>query len=392
MWLAVLFLSPSALADSTDIAPALDVPKKGSWDPKGKAIDPFGMGDAKRKGENYAEAIPLLVESVEVQPGCGKCLSALAGALRGAKRFEDAEKVGMVLVQLYPDRGDGWRRISDAWHDALESQKCIDATTKYLEIEKDDANYWWRRNRHVIQLGRYDEAVALLDGGEAAGVAKEDVACMRIQVHAAKGEPAAGRELWATCDAGENVDLRRETEGWLALAEGDTELAAKRLTMAGADDFARLTIALVRIESSQFEGALNLTTKLLETQGWAWDAHLVQAEALAGLGRGDEAWTALSRALMAEGWGEKHKAIGLEQVMLRARGQTWPKEVALRTEVLAIRLLAQKGDAAGAQAVYDQAVALHGESDRLKAALAPPAPPAPAAPAPAAPAPAPAPK
>jgi tetratricopeptide (TPR) repeat protein len=157
--------------------------------------------------------------------------------------------------------------------------------------------------------------------------------------------------------------------------------------MAGADDNARLTIALVRLEQHNYEGALNLTNKLLEERPWALDGQLAKAEALHGLGREDEALAALKAELLKDGWPELHEGMALEQVILRQRGTTWPKEVALRAEALAIAISVAKGDQAGAQALYDQAVKVSGENERLKAALQP-AP----APAPPAPAPAPAPK
>ena len=76
-------------------------------------------------------------------------------------------------------------------------------------------------------------------------------------------------------------------------------------------------------------------------------------------------------------WVEAHKSLGLEAVILRQRGMAWPKEVALRAALLMTKLLVAKGDLAGAQAIHDQAVAVHGANERLDAAMVP-ATPAPA--------------
>lgn len=392
---ALTFVAPIARAEepaagsdaaTADISDALKPAKKGKWDPKGKAIDPFGRGDAKRKQEAWGEAIPLLVESIDAQPGCGKCLSSLALALSGAERYDDAVKVAMVIVNLYPDRKEGWQRVSDVWDKAPQkSRECVDATTKYLEIEaaKSDSDMWWRRNRHLLQLAEIDEANKLLDGAEAAGLKKEDVSCLRIQLLAASDDPVGARDLWSACDQSENVDLKRYSEGWLALSEGETELAAKRLMMAGADNFARLTIAFLRIDESKYDMALNLTTKLLEDEEWA-DARLAKAQALHGLGKDDESLAELDAHLMGDGWVAKHQALSSDQVLLKPKGSEWPKSVGRQAATLEIQLLSAKGDAAKAKAVYDDAVKLYGEADLKAVEPAMPAPePAAAAPGPA---------
>lgn len=364
--LSLLFAieSPALAQDAAvDITPALASPKKPKWDPKGKAIGPFGRGDAKRKQEAWSEAVPLLVEALDAQPGCGKCLVSLAGALVGAERHEDAVKVGELINQLYPDRSEGWLKISDAWQAAGEPRKSVDAASEYLAAKKDDTALWWRRNKLLLQLGAFDEAGALLDGAEAAGVKKEDVACLRVQLLAAEAEVGPARELWPTCDESVNADLQRYSEGWLAMAEGDAELAAKRLTMAGADDFARVTIAFLRLDQSKPDMALNMLAKLERPAEWA-DAHLALALALNGVGKGTEALA----ELRDHGLGGV-PAVTAENVLLKPKGPEWPTEVARRAAILEIGLVALT-DAAEATALYEKAKAAFGESEAL-AAVAP---------------------
>ena len=52
LWLALPFALPGTTAhaqDGADIAPALVAPKKKvKWEAKGKAIEPYGLGNAKR--------------------------------------------------------------------------------------------------------------------------------------------------------------------------------------------------------------------------------------------------------------------------------------------------------------------------------------------------------
>jgi tetratricopeptide (TPR) repeat protein len=386
LWLALLAhpalgQAPDAPPPAQDIAPALAPPKKkAKWEAKGKALDPYGLGNTKRKQELWPEAIGLLVDSVEVQPGCGQCLNSLALTLDGAKRYDDSLHVGRLLDQLYPDRSDGRRRISDTLDAAQRAQECVEATTRFLELEKADTGMWWRRNRFLLQLGKFDEAATFLDGAVAAGLSKENTACLQIQVKAAQGDPVAARELWATCDAGDNLDLRRYSEGWLAMSEGDSETAAKRLVLAGADDFARLTIAYLRLEQKKPDLALNLVAKINENPAWGWasDLHLAHAEALHGTGKDTEALDLLQKTLMADGWAEKHKSWTLDSVLLKARGQGWPSQVGLRAAALEVSLLAATGQADPAKAIYDQAVAVYGEKPELTSALPPPPAPPPA--------------
>lgn len=354
-------------AAAAPIDSALSVPKKPKWDPKGKSIDPFGRGDAKRKQEDWAAAIPLLVTSLEKQPGCGKCLSSLAQSLTGAKRYEDAVRVGDVVNKLYPDRKEGWQRVSDTWTAAQREQEAIDATTKYLEIAKDDSNMWWRRNQFLMQLGQFDDAAKWFAGAEAAGLPKEDLACLKIQLMAAQSDPVGARDLWSTCDEGENLELRRYTEGWLALAEGDSDLAAKRLVLSGSDNFARLLIAFIRIDQGKYEMANNLVVRLLPDNDWALDAHLAHAESLHGLGKDDEALTVLQEHLTGEGWVERHKALSLEQMMLKPKGAAWPAEVGRRAVETQLEILHARGDA-GARGMYLEAAGIYGVSDTLKRA------------------------
>ncbi len=380
-WMVAAVLSTSAAHAedaNVDVTPALQTPKKAKWEAKGKALDPFGRGDTKRKNEDWAAALPLLVEAASKQPGCGKCLDSLSRALIGAERYEDAVKVADLLVQLYPDRDEGHLRISDAWTKAEDWEKAVQATTAILERDKANVGLWWRRNSALRELGWFDQAREFLDGAEAAGVAKPEIACLRITLRAAEGDAVGARGLWEECGTAGNLELKRYAEGWLAMAEGDVELAAKRLVLSGADEqMSRVALAFLRLDQGKHEGALNLSEKMLAEGGaHAWDAWLAKAMALKALGRNDDAAAALKSGPMADGWAEAHPEATATDVVLVARGPDWPKEVGRRAAALHIELLALAGDAEGAKALYDQAVAVHGESDDLKAALetAPPEP------------------
>jgi hypothetical protein len=232
---------------------------------------------------------------------------------------------------------------------------------------------WLRRNKILLELGRTDEANAILDA--ASPTLKEPtIACLRIQLLAATDQPAAARELWSTCDEEEDPDLRRTSEGWLAMAEGDLDLAARRLALSGSDDFARLTIALQRLEEKAYAAAFNLTTKLLETTAWAWDVRLARAEALHGLGRDAEALAELRAGPTAPGWEQVHGHLTPDHVLLKPRGSEWPRTVAERSLALEMTILVAQGQTAEAKALRDRAVPVHGDRPSFAAALTPTAP------------------
>jgi tetratricopeptide (TPR) repeat protein len=372
LWLA----APAHAEETTDLSPALVTVKKPKWDPKGKAIDPFGRGDAKRKKEEWEPAIGLLLQSLDAQPGCGKCLNSLSIALNGADRHADAAQVGEMIVQMFPDRSEGPMRVSTAWLDARELEKSLTATSLYLENDLEKANpaMWLRRNTILLELGKVDEANRILDGASPDPLKEATVACLRIQLLAATDQPAEARELWATCETEEDPDLRRTSEGWLAMAEGDHELAARRLALSGGTDLARLQIAQQRLDEKSYDAALNLTTKLLEQTGWAWDVRLTRAQALHGLGRDDEALAELHAGPTADGWETTHARPTPDHVLLKPRGKEWPRTVAERSLALEIEILVARGEVDKAKALHDRAVTVHGDKPGFAAALATTAP------------------
>jgi predicted negative regulator of RcsB-dependent stress response len=247
----------------------------------------------------------------------------------------------------------------------------VEAATKFLSIEakKTDSNMWFLRHRMLLQLGEYAAAEQWLGTAPSAGLAQPDQVCLKVQLLAAKGETVDARELWPKCDEGENVDLRRYTEGWLALAEGDQELAAKKLVLAGADDFGRLTIAYIRLDQQKPDMAHNLAVKVLEDSGWAADAQLANAEALLAMGKPTEALAEIDKGLMGDGWMEKHAAMAMDHVLLKTRGEGWPKEVAKRAALVKLKSVAAGGDYVAASLLKEQVAKVHGPSPELDAAL-----------------------
>jgi tetratricopeptide (TPR) repeat protein len=368
--LALAISTSPAQADEPDIAPALEQPKKAKWDPKGKAMDAYLQARIQMKKEDWAKATELYVDSLDKQAGCGKCLNELGDVLIGAERYDAAAETGKLLAELYPDKVHGWANVANAMRKKRDWQASIDALDKVIAIDADAGWAWNDRTDSYIQLGKTDDALEMLDGGTDAGIAAEDIACNRVLVYTARDDVDSAREQWETCTDSKSADLRRSAEGWLALTEGDAEKAAKSLMRAGTGDAIRLALAMARYEEGKLDASVNLIDKLLADLDWSpWDAHVVRAQALIGLDRGDEALEQLQAAILADGWVEAHPDAGAPQVLLKAKGKGWAKELGLTAAELAVSVLAAKGDREAAQALYDQAVTVYGETEGLKNAL-----------------------
>lgn len=362
--------APALAADDVDITPALAPPKKAKWDPKGKAMDDYLQARIQMKKEDWGKATELYVASLEKQAGCGKCLNELGDVLIGGERYDDAIASGKLLAELYPDKVNGWANVAAAEAKKRNWEGAIEALGKVLEIDGDATWAWMDRNDAYINLGHTDDALDTLDGAVDAGLKENDVACAKVLVYTARDDADTARTEWEACSESENAEVRRSAEGWLALTEGDAVKAAKSLMRAGNGDAIRLALAMARYDEGKPEATLNLTDKLLADLDWApWDAHVTRARALMALDRHDDALAQLQEAILADGWVEAHPKAGAQQVLLKAKGKGWAKELGLTSAELAVAILSDKGEADAAQALYDQAVTVYGETEGLKGSL-----------------------
>jgi len=371
--LLALAMSPTAHA-APDISPALVEPRKAKWDPKGKAMNIYLQARIQLKKEDWDAATELYVQSIEKQEGCGKCLNELGDVLIGAERYDDAAKTGELLAKLYPDKINGWANVANAMRKKRSWQPSIDALDKVIEIDPDASWAWADRTDSYIQLGETNTPLDLLDTAEEAGLKEGQVACLRVVVHTARDDAEAAREQWeAACADSKDANLRRPAEGWLALVEGDAEKAAKALMRAGSGDAIRLAMAMARYQEGKLEASVNLADKLLGDLDWEpWDAHVIKARALFALEKKQEALDQLQVEMLADDWADAHANADMSHVLLKAKGKGWSKELGLTATELGVRILSDLGEADQAQAMYDQAVEIYGETEGLKAAIAPP--------------------
>ena len=366
LWMVVATLGGVSEASEFDLGTALEQPRKAKWDPKGKAIGPYGRGTAQR--DQPEAAIPLLVQSLEVQPGCGKCLNALGSSLRKAEAYDQAVQVGELLIALYPDKDEGYTSVLRAQALAERWSETADAAAAALaKNDPGSMSYLWTmRTDALIKAGRSEEAARLLNEEMTEGVKDADVGCMKVLVATAQGDAGAATEAWATCEESEYLSLKRGAEGWLAISEGRREHGAKRVAMSGGDEeLARVALAWSRLEGGEGEAALNLVNKAIEDGRMEWDVLLFKAEALASLERLDEASETLAMGPLADDWA----SVDAPPVLMLARGPEWPKMVAMRSAALQIAIHARSENPDGASALHAEAVAAYGEHPIFDKAL-----------------------
>jgi tetratricopeptide (TPR) repeat protein len=388
--LLTLLSAPVFAAEPPAIEPALVAPKKPNWDPKGKAMELYLQARIQMKKEAWHEAADLYVQSLAKQPGCGKCLNELTYVLTSAQRYDAADQVGQNMATLYADKTEGWLNVFEARNEASNYAGAIEACENVIRIDADETRAWAGRTLAYVSLGQTDEALAALKGAEGAGLAKEDVACHEVLVITATGDLDLARERYSVCETSKDAEIKRLAEGWLALSEGDVERASKALMRTGANNATRLAIAIGRYDEKKFEASTNLTTRiqedLTEKNRMAWDADVAHARGLAAMGKSDEALQVLAKTVLASGWEAAHAAPPAGAVLLPSKGKGWGKEQGHLALQLQISVLVAQGKADEAKAWYDKAVAVHGKTDALDAALVPQPPAmadAPAAPAPA---------
>lgn len=365
-----------AHAEEASIEAALEEPRKAKWEAKRKALDEFGRGKNQFHQKNAAEAIPLLVASLEKQAGCGTCLDYLAHSLIEAERYDDAVRAGRLLMKLFPERSEGTEAVSKAYYEGQQWKEAAAATTEAIGLEPKSSKLWWRRTTALRLAGESDEALRLLDEeAKAAELPAADADCMRIQLLASTGDSVGARGLWESCDETKNLDLQRYSEGWLAMSEGDAELAAKRLMMSGNDSaLSRIALAFVRLDQGKVEAALNLVQKAMEKGGGQyWDGRLAEARALRAAGKPAEALAALQEGPLAEGWEAAHAKLDATHMALAARGPDWPEEAMRQASALYIALLVETGDEESAKAAHASIVKVHGEHEAFDQAFEPPA-------------------
>lgn len=353
--LGVLLMAvPSASAEDVDVAPALAEAKKPRWEPKGSDVQSLrGRARTKLKGKKYDEAVPMYLELMGLQPGCGVCLSELTVALANAGHHDGAQAVAQHLTELFPAMMDSWSRKLLAATEARDFETAL-VTLKELQSRSEKSwTHRWNEVDILLTLGRYDDAGKAID--EAAEHLEEgDVACYRARVAVAKPDEEAAKEAWASCETDGSEGIRDRVEGWRAVALRDWKTAA--LHAAQLDDAAAgdLAVAYLRMEEDKPESAVNLLNAAVGHHPKGRDLHVVRALAEYRAGNAEGAKAALEAQA---GLGESGYWV------LAAAHSDWAQRMGRHVAAVEAALAADGGG--DAAAILDKAVADHGEGPEL---------------------------
>lgn len=362
--LALLLCGASAQAAEVDVAAALVDAKKPKWDPKGKALDPYIQSKFKRKQDKWEEARELLVTVLDHQPGCGKALRDLSYTLVEMEEAELAVQVSDKLVAYFDDRDQAWMTAYEARDAAEQVDSAVEAAKKALELEPKSLASTRAIQDTLIDANRVSDAAAELDVSE---LKKADIACLRVRIASLTDALDEAETAAEACEESESGDLKRSAKGWLATAQGDTEQAMKMARDTGDENSSRYNLAVVRRKEGNLTAALNLLDALLRDEPEALDAHALKARCMFELDRGDDARAWLGEHVFADGWMDAHKA-GEVMVVLKAKGEDWPKDQTREAAALQVTLLLLAEDKAGAEALLSSVVEIYGENDTVKAA------------------------
>lgn len=270
------------------------------WEARGRALEPFGRGESKRRIEAWGEAIALQQAALDAQPGCGACLTALSTSLVGAGRLEEALRVSEHLSRTWPERSEGPATAASAHDAARDHASAASAWGEVVALEPTDPTAWHQRHLALLRAGRHEDAADALESAPAA-LGEPFVACLEVETALAEGRVDDARLAYPTCDEGHEVQLERQVEGWLLLQEGRRRDAQVRLAQGGAEQETRLALALVRLEEGATDPGINLTTRLLQEVPWAIDVQLAHAEALLADGDAAGALATLDAQLTKQG-------------------------------------------------------------------------------------------
>ncbi|MFT4624322.1 MAG: hypothetical protein ACI8PZ_002981 [Myxococcota bacterium] len=348
----MLLVAPIATAAEVDVSPALVAADKPRWEPKGKDAQALrGQARTKLKGKKYDDAVPMYMELMGIQPGCGVCLAELTKALANGGHSAEALRTAAHLTTLFPELQDSWSRQLEAALVAREFDVALSAVRKLQQMAPSSFEHKWTEVELLLIRGEADAATAAL---ESVGELKEgDVACMRARVLYATNSPEADA-VWETCEADGTEGASDRVGGWRAIAQRDWETAALHAAQLGEAAAGDLAVAYLRMEESKPDSAVNLLNAAIKHHPEGRDLHVLHALAAYRAGNADTAKASL----------EAQAALGdAGYWVLAAAHIDWPARMARHIAAVQAALAADAGqDSAG---VLAAAVAAHGEGPEL---------------------------
>jgi tetratricopeptide (TPR) repeat protein len=293
---ALLCVASVAHADDIDLAPALTEAKKPRWEPRSQDAQTLrGRARTKLNSKKYEDAVPMYLELMALQPGCGVCLAELTRALARGEYSAASLQAAEHLTTLYPAMEMSWSRRLEAADLARDHDLALEMLTKLQGFNEKSWTLRWDEVDILLQLGRFADAKAAI---EAAGENLDagDAACMMTRVAVAEPDEAAAEEAWATCEADGSEGVRDRVEGWRSIALKDWKNAALHAAGLGDSAAGDLAVAYLRLEEGKPESAVNLLNAAVEHHPNGKDLLIVRALAQLNAGDSDGAKASLDAA------------------------------------------------------------------------------------------------
>lgn len=365
----VLALAMPALAAAAP-PEGLEAPKKAHWEAKGKASGLFFRGQSALERGALKEAETRMREALDAQPGCGAALVALASALEGQAKRDDAVDVMLFAQELFPNQPEVAVAAAASQLSAMHPEQAATAALRALELAPGDFEAARIHTLAAAQLGRTADGLAVVERTRAKKD-NERYPCLEVALHTAAGDHEAAEGPWGACD---KLHLRPALEAAAFRASQAREWS--KLARIGRDLTDERTARVGDVLALLDEGAAHRATTTARLAHEA-DPHAVEPLAVYGIalaraGHLDKAEGALDALLTDE------RLAGPEHMEPRSTLFLAPLQVeALVASAAAERalLLHGSGDTAGARALLDKAGGLTRtpEAAALSAVLADPA-------------------
>jgi tetratricopeptide (TPR) repeat protein len=113
----------------------------------------------KVEGQDYSDAIPLLIKMIEIDPEDEKRLAALALCYQHLKDFAASEESYKKALTLKPDYVEAHINLGSAFKEQGKLEEAIEAYTKALAIKPDYAEAYYNMGVTLNDQGKLEEAI-----------------------------------------------------------------------------------------------------------------------------------------------------------------------------------------------------------------------------------------
>lgn len=193
-------------------------------------------------------AIPCLERALEIDPGFAVGHNNLGLAFSAQARFGEATACFRRATELDPGMAAAWGNLANALKDQGMMVDALEAAAAAAAAAPTDPDHRARHGRILHELGRNDEARAVIEAGLAAFPTSSALLMAQGMILLDAGRPVRAMHLFQAAASGSDVPV--EVEQYLRRArtrQPDEALHFDRLRAAHADGRLRLRIDTERL-------------------------------------------------------------------------------------------------------------------------------------------------